>query len=597
MVGSRRQSHIISVMLINEHKPIRSTGRLTQDNCRIEMRGAPSPLNAKTEKRTKVVSMSEKRQNRSVDSGWSDGESSSSDASSSSEDSGSLSSLEANHNRGFVTGDLASQSRRQEESPQGDRFTAFRRRGKLKGPFDENDRKRTSDSGRDKNKAKQSNDLQRCASRRIRLLHRLVSKKCPLLLNQQCNVFLFVALVFWMITALSSSTGQTQISTQINANGAQLQPGSKHAFDSHHRIQRLENRVKEPHPAQQKNSVLQSAAQGFVDFIGGPKKKKKNREADLPGCVRPDWHRYSFPTCNEVHGVNLRTMILRGMRERPKRVGYVSSGLWRSVFAVIAGDEHEVAVLKMMKSKHEVNDRNMDRHRRDGLVMERLSGSPNVVDIYGYCGNSVLTEFAPMTVDDVIYSRNGRSAPDGMVTAETPEGRMHLAMGVMKGLAALHDIDGGPIVHADIQAKQFLISPHGEVKVNDFNRCRFMAYHKRNNRPCKFIIPTSPGKSRSPEEYKEDYLDEKLDVYSGANVLYGILTGNKAWYQFSSSETKEYVKKGAIPYIADELRMPNTLDAVLANLTELAYEVDPSKRISAHHLVEEMELAFRKVSN
>ena len=144
-------------MLRNEHKPIRSTGRLTQDKCRIEMRGgAPSPLNAKTEKRTKVVSMPEKRQNRSVDSGWSDGESSSSDASSSSEDSGSLSSLEANHNRGFVTGDLASQSRRQEESPQGDRFTAFRRRGKLKGPFDENDRNRTSDSGRDRNKAKQS---------------------------------------------------------------------------------------------------------------------------------------------------------------------------------------------------------------------------------------------------------------------------------------------------------------------------------------------------------------------------------------------------------------------------------------------------------
>ena len=515
-----------------------------------------------------------------VNAAWSDDEESShSSGSSASSSSGDSSNDDGS---GGVAEDLE-----RKEKVSTNQFSAFRRRGKLKSLF-QND---ASLANKDDEKTKATRgSWERFADRRIHSLHRMVSQKCPLLLNQRCNVILFISLIFWMIVALSSwSTPRVRFPAKTGSAGlAELEQ----AF----RGRKSGEGVRFVPP--EENSVLRDAANGVMDMFGAGQKPPKKKEADSPSCRRPEWHHKSFPTCNEVHGVDLRRMILRGMTERPKTVGYLDSGLWRSVFAVAALDAKEVVVLKMMKSKHDVDARNIDRHRRDALVMERLSGSPNVADIYSYCGNSVLTEFASRTVDDVIYpQRDGTYLSDEVATSQTPQGRAKLAMGVMNGLAALHEIDGGPIVHADIQAKQFLVSSTGEVKVNDFNRCRIMAFHKKTGMPCKFVIPTSPGKSRSPEEYKEDYLDEKLDVYSGANVLYGILTGKKAWYQLSTSETKKYVKSGAIPIIPDTLRQPNTLDGVLTNLTELAYEVDPSKRISARQLVIELERALDRFTS
>eukprot|EP00977_Amphora_coffeiformis_P009868 scaffold2276_cov160-Amphora_coffeaeformis.AAC.6 len=510
--------------------------------------------------------------------GWNDSEESSSHSS----DSSTSSSQDVSTNHGGRG--VADNLERNEKVSNTSRMFSFRRRGKLKGPFQNDDSLANNDDEKTKGHGK---SWERFLDRRIHSLHRIVSRKCPLLLNQRCNVILFASLLFWMIVALSSSPpSNIRFPAKLRNESPRNKTSSAGLAEIEEAFRGKKSRNFVP---PENHSVLRDAANGMLDLIGRGKKPVKKKEVDAPGCIRPDWHRYSFPTCNEVHGVDLRKMILRGTTEKPKVVGYLDSGLWRSVFAVLALDVREVVVLKMMKSQHDVDARNIDRHRRDALVMERLSGSPNVADIYGFCGNSVLTEFASRTVDDVIYpQRNGEFRSDEVANSQTPEGRAKLAMGVMRGLAVLHEVNGGPIVHADIQAKQFLVSSTGDVKVNDFNRCRIMASHKSSFQPCKFVIPTAPGKSRSPEEYKEDYLDEKLDVYSGANVLYGILTGQKAWYTLSTSETKKYVKSGAIPIIPNSLRQPDTLDGVLANLTEMAYEVDPSKRISAHQLVVEL---------
>jgi serine/threonine protein kinase len=108
--------------------------------------------------------------------------------------------------------------------------------------------------------------------------------------------------------------------------------------------------------------------------------------------------------------------------------------------------------------------------------------------------------------------------------------------------------------------------------------------------PCKFLIPSAPGKYRSPEEYSDAALDEKLDIYAAASVFYGIMTGEKAWLDLSTGDTKKYVKKGVKPNIGDEFRMPpGSIDAALTNLTELAYTRNPEERISASQLVAALE--------
>lgn len=91
---------------------------------------------------------------------------------------------------------------------------------------------------------------------------------------------------------------------------------------------------------------------------------------------------------------------------------YLNSGLWRDVWSWPDGgrtthqkpqpsgddedsDRHRV-VLKMLKPEYELTTRNFDRHRREAVVMERLTTVPQVMDLYAYCGNSIVTEYAPL---------------------------------------------------------------------------------------------------------------------------------------------------------------------------------------------------------
>ena len=49
-------------------------------------------------------------------------------------------------------------------------------------------------------------------------------------------------------------------------------------------------------------------------------------------------------------------------------------------------------VLKVLHIQHEFDHELFEMVRTDALVMERLSSSPRIVDIYGHCGTSVATE-------------------------------------------------------------------------------------------------------------------------------------------------------------------------------------------------------------
>ncbi|KAL9182427.1 hypothetical protein ACHAXT_013079 [Thalassiosira profunda] len=389
------------------------------------------------------------------------------------------------------------------------------------------------------------------------------------------------------------------------------------------------------------------------------RKKNRDEEGNTPserlkeGCSTLEWHSYHFPNCNEIHETDMRRVVHHGRRRKANDNatstpwGYVGNGLWRDVFACdphgeVARDDNATshplppAVLKIMKSEHPYDVRNFQRHRRDALVMERLSSSHHLVPIYGYCANTVLTQAISHTLDDVIYARENERvkkwSPHGgyktkppleswmgrgedgelMATRETEIGRIRLALGVFRGLMDLHEGDGTsgewlPIVHADLQSRQYLVDAEtGQVYLNDFNRCRFLAKKDRPTNStgnggkasgnsglesCPIRIPTAPGGSRSPEEYDLLPLTEKLDVYSAGNILYGIITGNRPWNGERGKHIKASIQKGERPEVDEDIRKAEgTVDAELTRLLDRAYEGDPEKRASAKELVRELEL-------
>ena len=107
--------------------------------------------------------------------------------------------------------------------------------------------------------------------------------------------------------------------------------------------------------------------------------------------------------------------------------------------------------------------------------MERLTPSPYVMDIYSYCGNSVITEFATQSFNNYIKQSN-------------PFERLLLARDIARGMADIHGIDAGgnvTLVHNDINPANVMIRDK-KPRFNDFNVAILMTWNKEENRPCQF---------------------------------------------------------------------------------------------------------------
>lgn len=235
--------------------------------------------------------------------------------------------------------------------------------------------------------------------------------------------------------------------------------------------------------------------------------------------------------------------------------------------------------------------RNVERHRRDALAMERLTSTPNIVDIYGHCANTILTEYAPRGLPEILKHSNSKQQ------------KLDYALQTAKGVASLH---AQQIVHADLQSKQFLVQTNGVIKLNDFNRCRFLPipddHHNRttnappnnhnNTEICPIRIPSAPGVFRSPEEYDQQPLTEKLDIYSLGNVLFEILAdGARPFHNEGSGRIKEKVRHGQLPEIPPEILRDNQ---ALATLVHLCLTHDPNHRIAAQDLVQELTILLEE---
>ena len=98
-----------------------------------------------------------------------------------------------------------------------------------------------------------------------------------------------------------------------------------------------------------------------------------------------DWQVQSFPNCNKFHELDLSTM------------SFVRSGSARSAFELkedIDGISNKF-VYKSIKYRKDITKRKVEEQRKDGLLLERMSSSPFIPDIHGYCSLAVMMDFMP----------------------------------------------------------------------------------------------------------------------------------------------------------------------------------------------------------
>ena len=141
-----------------------------------------------------------------------------------------------------------------------------------------------------------------------------------------------------------------------------------------------------------------------------------------------------------------------------------SAGSYRQVFSLqhsFAQQNESIAVKDMYESIAFASG-DYEFVRMDAMVAERLTSSPRIYDIFGFCGLSILSEFFPHgDMEDVAISRG-----DGYLLTEelqqdylyeleaynnlSNEHKLVVSLQMAEAMADLHGAASGVIVHQDM---------------------------------------------------------------------------------------------------------------------------------------------------
>jgi serine/threonine protein kinase len=249
-----------------------------------------------------------------------------------------------------------------------------------------------------------------------------------------------------------------------------------------------------------------------------------------------------------------------------------------------------------IRFQHNFEDAHFEHDRVDAVAMERLTSSPHVVNIFGFCGHSVMTEFAD-------GSRVGELADK---SRKKKLAVLQIARDIAHGLADVHGIDGdgnATFVHLDINPAN-VVSIGGTLKLNDFNIGIILKWNTTSNKQCGFPAQYPNPQWRSPEEARgEQFLTEKVDVFSMGHIFFRLICGHEPWNKLeiggkpSKEEIHEKVQKGVLPVLPDDvMNTDNAEIAVIRDVMLQCYTFDPAERPSARSIAIELDDALIKLS-
>mmetsp|Transcript_2823 Transcript_2823/g.5888 ORF Transcript_2823/g.5888 Transcript_2823/m.5888 type:complete len:687 (-) Transcript_2823:20-2080(-) len=355
-------------------------------------------------------------------------------------------------------------------------------------------------------------------------------------------------------------------------------------------------------------------------------------------CQRQSVTSMYFPTCNAFHEFDLsrpfddpKEYIVPRPENSQVTVRYLSHGYYRDVWTLeenswlwpihlepeeespdqkfevldeertarLVRNAYRTSVLKTFRTDREINEDNWEMIQIEAIIMERLTKSPRIMNIYGHCGFSVTAEVVPIEFEEVVVDHGG----DGMYSQKkvekrnqdgirpyndfTPTEKLEFALEMAESLADLHGFEDGVIVHDDVQLCQWLHTTDGRLKLGDFNRATIMQWDVENEEYCKFNNGEAYGNYRSPEEFAIKNLDEKIDVFSFGNNIYALLTGLWNFYDVDDDgEVHTMLIDQKLAYVDPRFKKRSYAEKKLVELMEKCWIYNPDDRISIFEAVE-----------
>jgi serine/threonine protein kinase len=339
-------------------------------------------------------------------------------------------------------------------------------------------------------------------------------------------------------------------------------------------------------------------------FEAAPQDRLKTDYTDGDCVPMHEWQTKSFPNCNLVHEYDLTSAGPGVHRNNTNLIlednlVMLGQGWFRNTWRLDVGSTNEKVVLKTLRLEREFYDEFYDLHRRDALAMERLTHSPFIMDIYGYCGQSALNELADFgdgnlaSLEKVDRQLRGTRDPASFLL------KLQLATSVAVGVAHIHEIDkdGRPsLVHYDLNPRNVAIVGNGKPKINDFNIAEFLHWNPKTNETCGFAGRLHEPWWRAPEEVAVDseedgqLLDEKVDVYALGSILFHVLTTHSPRGKMKKDrieEVREKVARGEAPFLEEQYaKSKDPAVKAFRRALDLCFEPDPKDRGSAREVAD-----------
>ena len=122
--------------------------------------------------------------------------------------------------------------------------------------------------------------------------------------------------------------------------------------------------------------------------------------------------------------------------------------------------------------------------------MERLTFSPFVMDIYGYCGQSAINELASFGHGGLTNLEKFDRQFRGKKGRKIRLVKLKIAASVATGVAHVHQVNGAnaipAMVHYDLNPHNIAMVKSGRPKLNDFNTAEFLRINRKTNETCGF---------------------------------------------------------------------------------------------------------------
>ena len=327
----------------------------------------------------------------------------------------------------------------------------------------------------------------------------------------------------------------------------------------------------------------------------------------LKGCRRTATHRRTNPTCNKMHEQDMLSFLIRQWST------YLGSGDYRDSFFIPASVVQDAfsgnvtgAVFKSMLLSNVHYDSsltaNIEMSRIDALVMDLLSASPRITNIYGYCGQASIIEYCPTQVEEVIIKReyeDGKFLPgqeDEPTTRNdlTVVEKLQFALDFARPLAEMHGLKEGIMLHVDVKPDQYLRGYDGIVKLIDFNRAEPLLYDEETGKHCSQNEGGTYTIYRAPEEIKGEPQDDKADVFNYASLIYTVLTGLWVHSGFDESQVRKDLIAGIKPFYDKRWANKSLGEAAILRVIDEGWNFDPEARPTMFEIIEILEEALAK---